>query len=596
MKVAHKILIAIALVFIAIGGFVAYYFSQINFIEPVNIMTYRIDEEGLQYWNVEFTSPLGRSVNIPEYEVLTNTNSRINFVKDVKVAISINRADGVDSFVFYSGKIKEVITNEQIMSAPVINNAHVICITARPGYSFGQKLFALFRLDFFYWVHSVRLPLLVTLWVFFTALVIYKCRFILQNIFRQGVKSAGSKNVYLLLPFLSACVLLQWLYLRFFQQYGALKLPWLAALSFYGTFYLMGFALLLVLKSYVSRYREIILLLTVLFIGIFLGDTTLRLLSINKTYHEIREGYYQSFFYPFVVNGYHTRIPNEDILIRNVEYKFPRKINSDGFADKMFSQHKDSGVVRILTIGDSFTEGDGADKDSTYPKFCERYLMNNCKGVNVEFYNAGVSGSDVIYEYKLLADKLVNYKPDIVVMAVNNSDYDDLISRGGFDRFGADGKVKFKTQPNWEFIYAQSYMLRAILNGVLGMDFMFNNPKRKEQLTKDAHEKIIDATAKVQQLSHKKGFKFVLVLHPFKSDFKYGPNRVFTELKPDLIKKVDSLDLFDAYTFYAEQKGINRENVDPYYWVIDGHHNAKGYKLMGESIGWKLQTMLNCVN
>lgn len=596
MKNVKRILVATAAICIAMLVFIFYNFSQINFIEPINVMTFNGWQQHIERWHVEATSPLGRTVNIPEHEILTNTNSRVNFVKRVTINIPYLDADVIDSFVFYSGATRQVITRAQVSEAPIINNARVINISANTDYSFGQKLFALFRLDFFYWVHSVKLPLLVTLWVLFTALIIYKCRFVLQSLFKQGVKSAGLKNVYLLLPFLSACVLLQWLYFRFFQQYGALKLPWLAAFSFYGTFYFIGFALLLALKAYIPRYREIILMLTVLFICIFVGDTTLRLLNINKTYHEVREGYYQSFFFPFVVNGYHTRIPNEDIFIRNVEYKFPRKINSDGFADKMFSEHKDSGVLRILTLGDSFTEGDGADKDSTYPKFCERYLMQNCKGVKIEFYNAGVSGSDVVYEYKLLADRLLKYQPDIVVMAVNNSDYDDLAHRGGFERFDADGKVKFRNQPKWEYLYAQSYILRAILNGVVGMDFMFNTPARKQQLTKEAHERIIDAIGKTQELSNEAGFKLLVVLHPFKSDFKYGPNRVFTELKPNLIKKVDSLNLFDAYTFYAEQKGINRDNVDPYYWVIDGHHNARGYQLMGESIGWKLQTMLNCVN
>jgi hypothetical protein len=101
------------------------------------------------------------------------------------------------------------------------------------------------------------------------------------------------------------------------------------------------------------------------------------------------------------------------------EFNYKYKANSLGFfgieADSVDYERK-----RILTLGDSFTHGIGAPIDSTWPISLEYHLNLHCD--NYQIINAGLQGSDPIYQIAFLKDVLIdNYNPDIIVFAFLSS-------------------------------------------------------------------------------------------------------------------------------------------------------------------------------
>lgn len=82
------------------------------------------------------------------------------------------------------------------------------------------------------------------------------------------------------------------------------------------------------------------------------------------------------------------------------------------------------GVLRIATIGDSFTMGWGADDDQTYPARLQALLQKELDRP-VEVLNAGV-GSTGTGEQALYYQRWVeHFHPDIVVLGVNSTDLGD---------------------------------------------------------------------------------------------------------------------------------------------------------------------------
>ncbi len=74
-------------------------------------------------------------------------------------------------------------------------------------------------------------------------------------------------------------------------------------------------------------------------------------------------------------NYYHLKKPFEKYQLKSDEFNFNRKANSIGIPEKEILKNKPKNITRILCLGDSFTEGDGADKDSSYVTFLNRSLQ-----------------------------------------------------------------------------------------------------------------------------------------------------------------------------------------------------------------------------
>lgn len=107
---------------------------------------------------------------------------------------------------------------------------------------------------------------------------------------------------------------------------------------------------------------------------------------------------------------------------------YTRAINSQSWlATKDFDLRKPEGAYRIAYVGDSFIEGTCAEED-TIPSIVEGKL--SVPGKRVEVMNTGTSSYSPLLHYLLLKTKLLKFRPDLVVIAVDMTDvFDDSLYR-----------------------------------------------------------------------------------------------------------------------------------------------------------------------
>ncbi len=105
--------------------------------------------------------------------------------------------------------------------------------------------------------------------------------------------------------------------------------------------------------------------------------------------------------------------------------------NSQGFRDERdWHYDKPKGRLRILSLGDSHTEGFEVRQEHTFSAVIERFLKN--KGVDAEILNAGISGFGTAESLAFLETEGIRYRPDIVVLGLYANDYQDNIKAGLF--------------------------------------------------------------------------------------------------------------------------------------------------------------------
>lgn len=321
-----------------------------------------------------------------------------------------------------------------------------------------------------------------------------------------------------------------------------------------------------------EKRKNYTVLATTVFISLSLTEILLRIFSVAGTHTETGiTGYYQS-PYNLPDKGFWINKRSHDVSFSKPEFTFSRRLNSEGFSDREWDMEKMKDKTRILTLGDSFTEGDGAHEDSTWQRFLERKLNDT----NVFIMNAGICGSDPVFEYHLYENRLLKYQPDLVIVSINKSDIYDIAIRGGFERF-RENKVFFNEGPWWESVFAVSYISRLVFR-VRYDKSLLNKSKQGNYLY---HSSIVIAEAmnRFSALAESHSARVLFVFHP-------GPG----ELKADyfimepLAAAAENkfMNVCNLYRYYRNE-GMH-ENINRYFWPEDAHHNAAGYSKMADGI------------
>jgi lysophospholipase L1-like esterase len=89
-------------------------------------------------------------------------------------------------------------------------------------------------------------------------------------------------------------------------------------------------------------------------------------------------------------------------------------INSKGLRDREIPYQRTPGTLRILMLGDSFTEGWGVALEDTFAKRLERLYA--ARGTAAEVINAGVGNYNTVMEVNYFLDEGRKYNPDIIVL------------------------------------------------------------------------------------------------------------------------------------------------------------------------------------
>jgi hypothetical protein len=130
-----------------------------------------------------------------------------------------------------------------------------------------------------------------------------------------------------------------------------------------------------------------------------------------------------------VINGYLRDEQVGNVLRPNAEFEWTKeghafvKINSRGLRDDEHQIPKPDGTWRFAVLGDSMAEALQVDPEDTFWSEMERDLRDcpALAGMEVEAVNFGVSGHGTAQELITLRTRVWDYEPDMVVLAITNS-------------------------------------------------------------------------------------------------------------------------------------------------------------------------------
>lgn len=281
------------------------------------------------------------------------------------------------------------------------------------------------------------------------------------------------------------------------------------------------------------------------------------------------------------LNKHYTFVPF--IKIKNIkeEFVFEREYNSLGFSDKEWNLNKNNNI-RVLCLGDSFTEGDGVSADSSYVSILRNHLKN--KFPNIEVMNAGNCGSDPFFNYKVYDDILQYYHPDLVIQEFSYNDfYSDILVRGGFERFVNDSTIQFRKAPKWEKLYAYSYIFRILTHSIGGYNYQLVKENEMPKIINDYKLKTIELFKNYKTLTSKNETELITFTFPVVFQLNNNQNIDFYNEMDSSFSKF-GLNFYNLQSCYEDEIKSSHTKPQDYYWKIDGHHNAKGYEMMAKCI------------
>ncbi len=366
------------------------------------------------------------------------------------------------------------------------------------------------------------------------------------------------------------------------------------SLAFYVALFVFTGALIETLLGNFAANKETRLKARLLYISVFVAlaaaEITLRIMGVNQTYPEARSGKYYS---PF--NEHRTDLQRRpgigyEYALQTPEYSYARKGNNYGYSDIDFAPRKPTDSVLIQTYGDSFTEGDGAPFDSSYPARLRQLLP---PGYVVQNY--GLCGNDPAFYLYELKDCGAQFKPDVAVMCYGTGDFlVDFFTRGGLERFKGT-YWQAREGKSWEWIYAASFISRPFFQSWFNTDygkFLFSENEYAAEL-KVMQPKWNEMFKAVAQQAARNHVKVLLFKKPERSEVmlnKYDYDLSFFETMADTMANVYRVDLLP---YYRDSAGLTEQNINNYYWLHDGHHNATGYGVMAKGIRSALRTKLH---
>src|SRR5262245_37239524 len=192
-------------------------------------------------------------------------------------------------------------------------------------------------------------------------------------------------------------------------------------------------------------------------------------------------------------------------------FEFRGKSNSLGFRDREHSLEKPPGVYRIVVIGDSITMGLQIDDhtEDVYTNVLESALTRG--GRDVEVINLGVSGYNTQQEVHTLADKGIQFRPDLVILAYCINDT-EMMNGGIIEVLHGQAKADKAIDHNRLIPYLhRSALYRFVHSRVVSRQLPKDWDARQQQLGTDT---VAESFALLHRLSDEYGFKVVVTVFP----------------------------------------------------------------------------------
>jgi len=115
--------------------------------------------------------------------------------------------------------------------------------------------------------------------------------------------------------------------------------------------------------------------------------------------------------------------PNELRRVERLDFSVDVQLNPLGFREPRLPSTKPPGTVRIVALGDSFTQGYGVEEDQSWPRRLE-VLLDARDPRPHEVVNLGVPGANPRDYLSYLRDPGLAYRPDVVVGLCSRTEAD----------------------------------------------------------------------------------------------------------------------------------------------------------------------------
>src|SRR5262245_26405828 len=255
-------------------------------------------------------------------------------------------------------------------------------------------------------------------------------------------------------------------------------------------------------------------------------------------------------------------------------FEFRGKSNSLGFRDREHSLEKPPGAYRIVVIGDSITMGLQIDDhtEDVYTNVLESALTRG--GRDVEVINFGVSGYNTQQEVHTLADKGIQFKPDLVILAYCINDT-EMMNGGIIDVLHGQAKAGKSIDQNQLIPYLhRSALYRFVHSRLLSKQLTRDWDARQQQLGTDT---VAESFALLHRLSDEYGFKVVVTVFP-----AVGFEEARYEL-PIRLSERERFAYFDLRKSYS-QCATREGKVSKDLMASRIHPNKLGHLCAGEAI------------
>lgn len=106
-------------------------------------------------------------------------------------------------------------------------------------------------------------------------------------------------------------------------------------------------------------------------------------------------------------------------------------LNSLGFPDNEFpSDAAPKTCTHVVFAGDSYTFGDGVDRDSNYVEIVRRRLADGVGGRCVRIFNISERGTTIDRQLRRILETMERLRPDVVILGQYQNDLTDLTAPG----------------------------------------------------------------------------------------------------------------------------------------------------------------------
>jgi hypothetical protein len=319
------------------------------------------------------------------------------------------------------------------------------------------------------------------------------------------------------------------------------------------------------------------------FTTVLAAEALLRISGYTENYSEARLGFYNFICHGCYQDKLHVWPANDTHEIGDgVQFLYPRTTNSLGLSDREWEKEKPDSVYRVIALGDSFTEGDGAPADSAWPRLLEQLLRS--EGMSVEVFNAGICGSDPFGSLMLLRHRLLEYRPDLIIMTLSMQDLlEDVAIKGGMERFDPErGRVPLL----FEYIYAYSHISRLVYNRLLGYSWVLVKEDSPEFIGRMTTRHIPELFQELSLLPSHIETTVILYPHLLQTVSDYGVKPHHDLIYESVLEESDRhvVPLVDIRSCYISHIEASSKAAEHFWWKNDGHHNSEGYLMMAKCI------------